>query len=507
MAQSEQRGGAMLIRHFLEHSADKRPEKLALVCGEERLNYAQVEEQANRIAWALIEAGVERGDRVAILLENSVEAVLSIFGASKAGAAFVVINPTTKPQKLRRLLDDCAPRVLITDQQRQGQMQSVLPLTFSLLACPFPHILASGRSERPPEQGTESDLAAIIYTSGSSGRPKGVMLSHRNMVAAATSIISYLENTEDAVILDVLPLSFDYGLYQVLMGFMVGATVVLERSFAFPGAVLGTIARERVTGLPGVPTIFAILLQLKDLASHDLSSLRYLTNTGSALPVSHVRRLRELLPQVKIYLMYGLTECKRVSYLPPEQVDRRPGSVGRAMPKVEAYVVREDGSRAGPGEVGELVVSGKNVMLGYWGLPEETAEVLRPGPASGERLLMTGDLFYADEEGYLYFVGRRDDIIKSRGEKVSPKEVEEVIAQLPGVAQAVVVGVPDEVLGQAIKAVVVRANGATLTAEEVIAHCARHLEDFMVPQRVEFRAELPTTAGGKVAREQLTVDS
>ena len=266
------------------------------------------------------------------------------------------------------------------------------------------------------------------------------MLTHLNIVSAATSITTYLENTPDDIIINLLPLSFDYGLYQVLMAFKVGGTIVLERSFTYPHTVIETIIREKVTGLPIVPTISAVLLQL-DLSPYKFPDLRYISNTAAALPTHHIIRLRELFPHVRIYSMYGLTECKRVSYLPPDQIDIRPTSVGRGMPNEEVYIVDEKGQRVPPGVVGELVVRGSNVMKGYWELPEETEEKLKPGPFPGEKVLYTGDLFRMDEEGYLYFFGRKDDIIKTRGEKVSPKEVEDVLYSLPGIAEAAVIGV------------------------------------------------------------------
>jgi acyl-CoA synthetase (AMP-forming)/AMP-acid ligase II len=346
------------------------------------------------------------------------------------------------------------------------------------------------------------DLAALIYTSGSTGNPKAVMLTHLNICSAATSITTYLENGPEDVILNVLPLSFDYGLYQVLMAFLAGGTVILERGFTYPKAVLDRIAEERVTGFPIIPTMSALMLQM-DLSAFDFSSLRYITNTAAALPVSHITRLRKLLPHVRLFSMYGLTECKRVSYLPPEEIDRRPGSVGKAMPNEEVYIVDEAGNAVGPGIVGELVVRGSNVMLGYWKRPEETERALRPGCLPGERVLHTGDLFRMDEDGFLYFVGRKDDIIKCRGEKVSPKEVENAIAQIEGVAEAAVFGVPDPILGQAIKAVVRICTGAKLSGQDVLRCCAGRLESYMVPKYVEIRSELPRTANGKIDKRAL----
>jgi len=301
--------------------------------------------------------------------------------------------------------------------------------------------------------------------------------------------------------LNVLPLSFDYGLYQVLMAFQFGGTVVLERSFTYIHAVLESLVRERVTGFQIVPTLAALLLQL-DLSRYDFSSLRYLTSTGAALPAAHVDELARRLPHVRIYSMYGLTECKRVSYLPPSEIARRPTSVGRGMPNQEVYLVDAAGVRQSSG-IGELVIRGSHVMQGYWNQPDETAKVLRPGPIAGESVLHSGDIFRMDDDGFLYFVSRTDDIIKTRGEKVSPREVEDVLHRLDGVAEAVVVAVPDPILGEAIKAIVVPKNGASIAEQDVWRHCSAHLEDFMVPQVVEFRQALPKTANGKADRKAL----
>jgi acyl-CoA synthetase (AMP-forming)/AMP-acid ligase II len=331
------------------------------------------------------------------------------------------------------------------------------------------------------------------------------MLSHLNMVSVAHSITTYLENNENDVIIDMLPLSFDYGLYQILMGFKTGGTVVLEKSFAYPYQIMQTMIKEKVTGLPGVPTIFAILLQMKDIDKYNLSSLRYITNTAASLPVSHTKRLRDLFPKAKLYLMYGLTECKRVSYLPPDELDRRPTSVGRGMLNEEVYIVNEKGERVGPGEVGELVVRGANVMLGYWELPEESAKYLRNGKYPGEKVLYTGDLFKMDEEGYLYFVARKDNIIKCKGEKVSPKEIENVLYSLDGIAEAAVVGVPDEILGQAVKAYVSIQKEAKLSEKDILKHCSQHLEHFMIPKYIEIVQSLPKTETGKIKKQELSI--
>jgi acyl-CoA synthetase (AMP-forming)/AMP-acid ligase II len=326
------------------------------------------------------------------------------------------------------------------------------------------------------------------------------------MLAAATSISTYLENVEDDVILGVLPLAFDYGLYQMIMAFRTGARLVLERSFLYPAQVLKAVVEEGVTGFPGVPTLFATLAEMKALKRYDFSRIRYVTNTAAALPVKHILLLKDLFPGARIYSMYGLTECKRCTYLPPAELARRPGSVGIAIPGTEAYVVDENGERAGAGVTGELVIRGPHVMQGYWENQAATDAMLRPGPVAGEKVLHTGDIFRTDEDGFLFFVGRKDDIIKSRGEKVAPKEVENVLYAMVGVREAAVVGVPDPILGMAIKAVIALTAEARITEQDVIRHCGKHLEDFMVPREIEFREDLPKTESGKISRRLIETE-
>lgn len=325
----------MLVNEFLEQSAKRLPNKVALVCQGKRLTFSEIDNSANSLANALISQGVERQDRVAIYLENSAESVVSIFCILKAGGIFVVINPQVKAKKLEYILNDC--------QTPNSKPPEILSYTSLLNKYP---------ANQPTKRCIDIDLASLIYTSGSTGNPKGVMLTHLNMVSAANSIIEYLGNTSDDIILDCLPLSFDYGLYQVLMAFKFGGRVVLERSFTYPYQIIDLIIKEKATGFPIVPTISAILLQLNNLNKYDFSSLRYITNTAQALPPKHIFRLREIFPQVKIYSMYGLTECKRVSYLPPEEIDKRPTSVGKAMPNTETYIVDGNGEKiTQPGQI------------------------------------------------------------------------------------------------------------------------------------------------------------
>jgi len=510
----------MLVQDFLEQSAAARPEHVALICGDLQFTYAQVEAMANRLANALIAAGVCRGDRIGIFLGNGPETVVSIFGVLKANATFVAVNRANKPEKLLAILKNAEPAALITDLRAFSQIGgdavfNQLPSLRALVVCKSPagaqngnsrvrffsDILASSPSRLPKRENIDQDLACLIYTSGTTGESKGVMCGHSNVVFVTRAIVQYLGNNERDVILNVLPLAFSYGLYQLLATFATKATLVLEESFAFPASILQKLADFRVTGFAGVPTMFSLLLGI-DLGVVNLSALRYLTNAAAGLPVEHVRRLRQLLPEVKLYLMHGLTEVARTMYLPPDQVEQRPGSSGIAIPGTELWIEDEEGRRLGPGETGELVVRGGHVMRGYWrdlGLSEHR---FRSGPIPGERICYSGDLFRMDEEGFFYFVSRKDDIIKSRGEKIAPREVENVLYTIPGVQDAAVIGVPDPLLGQTVKAFIVAPSGG-LTEATVIAHCKAHLEEVMVPRQVQFLSELPKTGSGKVRRLDL----
>ncbi|MFZ5523330.1 MAG: class I adenylate-forming enzyme family protein [Pseudomonadota bacterium] len=516
-------GPVPLLHDYLMQSARELPEKVALVCMKQRISYVELDARSNAIAHSLMAAGVKRGDRVVIFADNTVETVISFWAVLKANAVVSIVNPLTKSDKLSYLLEDCRPAALITD------MHIYAVFAEPARACPhlrrvivsgsiddtrlagLPHAqrwadaIAGGDRTAPPARSCiDIDLAAIIYTSGSTGDPKGVMLTHRNMLTACTSIASYLELQEDEVILGVLPLAFDYGLYQMIMAFRTGARLVLERSFTFPAQILNLMVDEGVTGFPGVPTIFSILAELKSLKDYDLTKIRYVTNTAAALPVKHILMLRDIFPTARIYSMYGLTECKRCTYLPPKDIDRKPASVGIAIPNTEMWIVDEDGNKVSPGTVGQLVIRGATVMKGYWEKPEATAKKLKPGTLPGEQVLYTGDFCKMDEEGFLYFVGRMDDIIKSRGEKVAPKEVENVLTNIPGVKEAAVIGVPDEILGEAVKAFVVLEEGVKMTEKQLHNECQRRLENFMVPKYIVTVPSLPKTDTGKIKKTGLT---
>ncbi|MBX3568928.1 MAG: acyl--CoA ligase [Rhizobiaceae bacterium] len=509
----------MRFERFLADSASAQADKIALVTASRRLSYRDLDLLSGRLAAALVREGVRRNDRVLVFMDNCWEAAVSIFAVLKAGATFSPVNPSTKSGKLAFIIRDSEPSAILTLSRLMPTVRSAMegcddrPAVFSTderdgMPAPGTLSLQSALAHdlpAPTHGGIDCDLAMLIYTSGSTGDPKGVMMTHRNIEAASASIIAYLASDPGDVILNVLPLAFDYGLYQLLMSVRLGATLVLEKSFAFPQAVFETMRRERVNTLPLVPTMAALILRMGELQPGFLPDVRRITNTAAALPPEHIARLRRLFPAAKLFSMYGLTECKRCTYLPPEELDRRAGSVGIAIPNTEAYVVDAQGRRLDHGGTGELVIRGPHVMQGYWRNAQATEAVLVSGTNPWEKVLRTGDIFRTDGDGFLYFVGRKDDIIKTRGEKVAPKEVEAVLHALPGVSEAVVAGIPDPILGHAVAAIVVRSDSG-LSERDVLAHCARNLEDFMVPRTVLFRAALPRTDTGKTSRRLAAIE-
>jgi amino acid adenylation domain-containing protein len=508
---------------LLREAAIRRPQHPAVICGEARLSYAELDAAAEQLAVGLVrEADLADGERCVIFADNRIETCIAIFATLRAGGVFSVLNPSTKSTKLGFVLRDCEASVLFIQRSLLPVLRAVdgaLPALRKVVvidgldaplerALDWNCLLGEGAElPSPTPRGVDIDLAMLVYTSGSTGQPKGVMMTHQNVHFAADSICTYLEVGADDVVLSVLPLAFDYGLYQLLMAVRCGYTLVLERSFAFPMKVLPLLQREGVTGFPLVPTIAAMLVQMKNLPEAWARSVRFLTNTAAALPPAHISRLQELFPNARVFSMYGMTESKRCTWLPPAELSRRPDSVGIAIPGTQAWVADEDGRPLPPGTVGQLVVRGGHVMQGYWNNPGATARTLKAGRYPWERVLHTGDLFRADAEGFLYFVGRRDDILKTRGEKVAPKEVEAALYALDGIKEAAVIGVPDPVLGQAIRAVVVLAEDSDLGQREILAHCRARLEDFMVPRDIEFRAELPKTNTGKIQRARLQAEA
>lgn len=492
-----------MLGEDLRAAAAGNPDARALVSGAASLSYAELDRAADGLAAGLRGIGVGRGDRVALVLPNGPQMAIAVYGVVRAGAAFSPINPATTPRKLARILEDVGAAAVLCDGERQEAATDAVDEDTPVIGDVDEVIEPAAPS---PEPMIGPDLAAVIYTSGSTGEPKGVTLTHANMSFVADSIIEYLEMGQSDRVLCVLPLSFGYGLYQLLTCVRAGATLVLEPGFGAPGRIVQLLEEERITGFPAVPTIFGVLLSLRGLADRRLPDLRFLTNAGAGLPEPVVRSLRAAIPGARIYLMYGQTECQRVCYLPPDQVDAKPTSVGIPIPGTEAWIEDEDGNPVGPGTVGELIVRGPHVMQGYWGDGEPSRERLRTGRWPWERELVSGDLFRCDEEGYLYFVSRRDDIIKSRGEKVAPREVEDALHAFAGVQEAAVVGVPDRLLGEALHAHVAPRAGCELDPKALRRHCAGLLESHMVPQRVTVHAELPRIGAGKIDRRALRAD-
>jgi amino acid adenylation domain-containing protein len=492
-----------LVHHLLRHCAQSHPERVAVIAGDCRLTFGDIDRASDRLAAALQASGTGRGDRVAVMLDNSPELVVALWAVLKAGGVFVPITPTTSAAKLAFILADCGAGCVLATAAQRPRLNAV--------AVPVPVPMMEFDAQRLPTGGApltdpgliDQDLCLLIYTSGSTGQPKGVMMSHRSALNNLTVISGYLGNHADDVVLCVLPMTYSYGLFQALAAVRTGYTLVVERSFAYPYEVLRLIGQYRVTGFAGVPTLYAAMLGLAPFNGLDLSSLRYLTNAAAPLPPAHILRLRQHLPAAAFFSMYGLTECTRVSFLDPARLEAKPGSVGRAIPNSEAYVVDEYGNRLPPGQIGELVVRGSGIMRGYWRRPDETARALRDGEHSGEKLLYTGDLFVADAEGDLTFVGRGDDVFKSRGEKVAPCEIERVLAELVEVTEAAVIGVPHPVDGMAVKAFVVAPEGSHLNEAVLRRHCQARLGPHLVPRFFELCASLPKTESGKVTKTVL----
>ncbi len=493
-------------------AAELHPDKEAVVvAGEQRHTYGELFDRSLRLARALQDLGVGPGDRVVTFADNSWACCVSIFATWLAGGVVVVVNAQTKADKLTYLLADSGARAMVTESKLarifQGRVEGLpvicagKPVDGTLS---FDAVLAVTEPKPAEHRTIATDLAAFIYTSGSTGEPKGVVMTHQNMTFTVASLIEYLRLRSDERIINMLPLAFDYGLYQLLMCVRLGATLVLEAGFGFPEVIRRRIRDEAVTVLPGVPTVFATLLGGSDEA---FPSVRRVTNTAAALAPELVPRLAKLFPEALIYKMYGLTECKRVLYLEPEQLPVRPASVGRAIPGTEVFLLSPDGQPVGPGEAGILHVRGPHVMVGYWNKPDQTAQMIKPGRFPGDRVLCAQDWFRMDEEGFLYFLGRSDDIIKSRGEKVSPVEVENVLQALVGVREAAVIGVEDPVIGQAIHAYVALQRDGELSQSDIRRHCQAHLESYMVPAEVFILAELPKTDTGKIRKKSLLEDS
>jgi long-chain acyl-CoA synthetase len=482
----------------LRASADVHAARCAVESDGAQVNYAELWRRSAAVASLLRRHGVCAGDRVAVLLPNSVEYVAAYYGALMAGAVVVPLNVAAKPRDVATWLSHSGAKFLFATRGSTAVAAVLVQMAEAPLVLAVEDAAEGGDHIAPAAVGPDHP-AAILYTSGTTGRPKGVVLSHRNLARNAASIVSYLGLSSGDSIVTVLPFYYSYGNSVLHSHLMAGAKLILEPNFVYPHAVVETLSRRRSTGLAGVPSTFALLLARVNLQSYDLGGLRYVTQAGGAMSAALTRRLRAALPTADIIVMYGQTEATaRLTYLPPRDLDRKPGSVGVPIPGVQIQVRREDGRPAAAGEEGEVWARGPNVMLGYWRDPDATREVLREG------WLKTGDMGYLDVDGYLFLKGRRTDIIKVGANRIHPAEIEEVVAELQGVQEAAVIGVDDEMLGQVIKVFIVPVPGCSLSPMQVQAHCREHLAAYKIPKHVEFVNSLPRTASGKVRRVALT---
>lgn len=514
-----------LLHHLPLARALKNPDAQALVHGAQQMNYGDLATRIERFGAGLSAAGLARGERVAVYLEKRFEHVIACFGAAAAGLAFVPLNPLLKAEQVGYILRDCNVRALVTSPERLGALQATLADCHDLrhlivtgappesapggLACHrFDDLLDAGAPARGPL--TDSDLLAILYTSGSTGRPKGVVLSHRNMVVGAKSVAQYLGNHADDRLLAALPLSFDAGFSQLTTGFHAGASVTLL-NYLLPRDVIKALDEQRITGLTAVPPLWIQLSQI-DWPARVADTLRYFANTGGRMPLETLTRLRERAPRARPFLMYGLTEAFRATFLPPEEVDRRPDSIGKAIPNNEVLVLREDGTPCAPHEPGELVQRGPLVAMGYWNDVEKTAERFKPLPGREgglvlpEMAVFSGDTVRMDEDGFLYFIGRRDEMIKTSGYRVSPTEVEEVVYATQMVGECAAFGVDHPTLGQAI-VLVATAREASLDTAALLAVLRERCPAYQVPAHVAVRpGPLPRNPNGKIDRKTLSAE-
>ena len=521
----------LLLHQLINLASETRADTEALSHQGKSLTYAGLRNAVESVAAGLQESGLQSGDRVAVYLPKQEETVIAFLAISRAGGIFVPVNPVLKPPQVAHILFDCGASMLITSNDRVNLLAVVLPQCTALkqIVIVDPDIVDSDEASLPDSLAyqhvirwgellqqspisrdstiTADDNVAILYTSGSTGRPKGVVLSHNNLVTGAQSVSQYLKMNQADRILALLPFSFDYGLSQLTTAFHSGACVVLM-NYLLPRDVPRQVVNEAITGLAAVPSLWSQLATL-NWPKTAQQSLRFITNSGSAMPQITLEALQKQLPHTDVFLMYGLTEAFRSTYLPPEELPRRPTSIGKAIPDATLSVVRPDGSPCDPGEPGELVHQGPLVAKGYWNNPQKSAKHFRPlaGKQSGSQLplptVWSGDKMTMDEEGYLYFIGREDDMIKTSGYRVSPTEVEDVINGTGLVSEVVVLGAPHPTLGQAIVAVVTPAVDTSGLAEKLSGKCKKALPSFMVPLHIEVRSEIPETPHGKFDRKSL----
>jgi len=514
-----------LLHEIITEAAAHCPDAPALQQKNKRLTYRQLEQLIDQKSQALLALHLQARQRVGVYLPKQQETVSSFFAISRAGGVFVPINPVLKAPQVSHILQDCDVQILITAKNRLQGLADVLegcpalhsiilvdadipelPASVAQKLFTWQDFLAAARQRLPLPPGIDADMAAILYTSGSTGKPKGVVLCHRNIIEGGKSVNQYLEITAKDRILAVLPFSFDYGLNQLISAMLAGCCCVLL-DYLLPGDVIKSLVKHKITGLAAVPPLWAQLAQLdwpQDINEH----LRYMTNSGGKMPKKILHALREKVPACRFFLMYGLTEAFRSTYLPPEQLDLRPDSMGKAIPNAEVLVVREDGSPCAPHEPGELVHRGTLVAMGYWNDPVKTAERFKPAPGQFKELPITeiavwsGDTVSQDEEGFLYFVGRQDDMIKTSGYRVSPTEIEEVLYASGIVKEAAAIGIPHETLGQAIVVIIVpEEHGFDL--QSLLNICKSQLPNFMVPHNIEALSSLPKNPNGKINRKAL----
>ena len=509
-----------LLGEALEFSFRNHPLKTAAIYKGKEYSYTILNESVENLAFHLINAGIRKGDRVAIFMNNSWQCIVSIYGITLAGGVFLVVNPQTKANKLNYILNDCGAKVVISEGilinelslalEGLEEVQELILSEASQLNrdnvpeyIDFEEIILNKEHKTYLPKIIPNDLAALIYTSGSTGFPKGVMMTHQSMVFTSWSLIEYLRLTEDERIMLVIPLAFDYGLYQLIMAITIGGTLIIEHSFNFPPTIFRQIEQLKPTVFPGVPSIYAMMIATHKKNGIKFDCIKKITNTAAALPAEFITDLKNIFPNALIFKMYGLTECKRVCYLEPELLDLKINSVGKAIPGTEVFLLSEDGKPVLPGETGILHIRGPHVMAGYWNNDELSKEMLKPAKIPGEKILCAHDLFKMDEEGFLYFQGRNDDIIKTRGEKVSPIEVENIIYKIDGIKEVAVLGIPDIILGESIVAFVTTHDQTKIDDKEIQRNCMAHLEAFMVPQKIVLLQEMPKSSNGKIDKKEL----
>ncbi|HEY0733451.1 MAG TPA: AMP-binding protein [Herpetosiphonaceae bacterium] len=486
---------ATLVHELLDETAARLPDKTALITDEGSITYSALADSTRRLAGWLIAAGVERGDRVALMLPNGIPIVTALLAASRVGAIFFIVNPGIKTYHLRHILEDAEPTLIITTEKRRAEEQLESYARVLTLEDGWQSALERD-AWSGAFSGISSDPVCLIYTSGSTGKPKAVISSQRNVVFAARAIQQCLAMQESDVVGNFLPLSFDVGLYQIFLSFQIGATLALGSDLHVGPGLLRKINQWNVTGLPAVPSLVLNLLRLANRSREQLPRLRYITNTGAHLPRSYIDEVRALMPDCTVFVMFGLTECKRVSILPPADYKRKSESVGKPLPDTECLIVDADGQPLPAGEIGELVVRGPHVMLGYWRAPELTAKRYRPWGAGTEIALFTGDACSLDDEGYLYFHGRSDDIYKQGGYRVSALEVEAAACDIPGVRQAALLP-PQTERGSVLFVT------SDLAIETVFAALRERLEDYKLPTQIVVLDDLPLTPNGKSDKKQL----